>query len=604
MGAGLWIAVVGAALAVTGGGSAMALGGSGVVRIGGRTLAAASHAVVVPVQATPQERHAAEELQSHLQQITGEQLPILSETDAGGRVPIVVGKSALLAGLNVSLDFDSLGEEGIVIRTTGPALVLAGNRRGVLYAVYTFLEDYLGCRWFTPDCTVIATSGVFDIPALDRRYLPPLEYRSTDYPSSRDGDWAVRNKLNGSYVHADEARGGNVSYRGFVHTFSALVPPKQYYAEHPEYYSEVKGKRLGPDERPQLCLTNPDVLRIATGTVRRWMEESPEATVFSVSQNDWQNYCECERCAALAEEEGSQIGPILHFVNAVADAVADEHPGKIIDTLAYQYSRKPPLHVRPRPNVVVRLCSIECCFSHPLESDPFNESFRADTEGWSEVANRLWVWDYVINYAHCLLPFPNLHVIRPNIKFYLQHGVTGIYEEADYFTPGGELAELRTYLMAKTLWDPSYDTDKAIDEFCAAYYGRAAGPIRQYLDLIRRLPREKPDVHMTIYVDPDWGYLTPEVIAEASRLFDQAESAVADDRTRLHRVQVARLPIQYARLALGGAALPDRAALLDQFEQVARAEGVTMVSEWKKLDAWLDEMRALPASPAPSGNGR
>ena len=203
-------------------------------------------------------------------------------------------------------------------------------------------------------------------------------------------------------------------------------------------------------------------------------------------------------------------------MNAIADAVKDEYPDKIIDTLAYQYTRKPPAHVRPRPNVVVRLCSIECCFSHPLESDPFNASFRDDLEGWSKISRRLWVWDYVINYAHSILPFPNLYVLKPNIDFYIKHGVTGIYEEANYYSRGGELAELRTYILAKTLWDPTYDTDHAIDEFLAAYYGPAAKPIREYLDLLQASVHAHPDVHMGIYVKPDWGYLTPELLAEAA----------------------------------------------------------------------------------------
>jgi hypothetical protein len=123
---------------------------------------------------------------------------------------------------------------------------------------------------------------------------------------------------------------------------------------------------------------------------------------------------------------------------------------------------------------VGRLCSIECCFAHPLESDGLNASFREDLEGWAKICNRLWVWDYVINYAHCIMPFPNLWVLRPNIAFYIRNHVTGIYEEANYFSRGGELAELRTYIIAKTLWDPEYDTEKAIAEFLAGYYGPAA----------------------------------------------------------------------------------------------------------------------------------
>jgi hypothetical protein len=467
--------------------------------------------------------------------------------------------------------------------------VLAGNKRGVLYACYTFLEDYLQCRWFAPDCAALPKTGTFDIPGIDRRYIPPLEYRATDYPNSRDPDWAVRNKINGDRAQLDEERGGKISYRGFVHTFNELAPPERYFAAHPEYYSEIDGKRVGPGDT-QLCLTDPDVLRIATGTVREWIKESPEASIFSVSQNDWDNYCQCAKCKALADKEGGESGPILHFVNAIADAIGAEHPDKAIDTLAYRYSRKPPSQVAPRPNVIVRLCSIECCFAHPLENDPFNESFRKDMEDWSKISRRLWIWDYVINYSHSIMPFPNLYVLKPNINFFIRNGVTGIYEEANYYSKGGELAELRSYIMAKTLWDPQYDTDKAIDEFLAAYYEEAAPPLREYVNLIHRQVRQRPDLHVTIYSPPDVGYLTPDVIKRSVELFNQAERVVAHKPKVLHRVQVARMPVIYTQMALAGK--DARTALVNQFEKIARAEGVTMVGEETSLDDWLSKVRS------------
>jgi hypothetical protein len=568
--------------------------GNCVVTIGGKRVAAANHAIVTPDSPTLQESHAARDLQAHLEQITGESLAMVTDAAAGDRTPIIVGKSKLLSKLGIRADLSSLGIEGIAIETAGPALALLGNKRGVLYACYTFLEDYLGCRWLTPDCSVLPRSGEFAIPAIKRTYLPPLEYRATDYPNSRDADWAVRNKMTSSVTELDEPRGGKVTYRGFVHTFNSLVPPETYFADHPEYYSEIGGVRVGaPGDRSQLCLTNPEVLRIATETVRRWIEESPEASIFSVSQNDWENYCQCADCNAVVEEEGSQIGPILRFVNAIADDIAKDYPEKTIDTLAYWYSRKPPKHVRPRPNVVIRLCTIECCFIHPLETDAYNASFVDDIVGWSQVSKRLWIWDYVINYLHTVQPFPNLYVIKPNINFFINHGVTGIYEEANYFSRGGELAELRTYLMAKTLWDPSYDTDRAIDDFLSGYYGQAAAPIRQYLDLVHREVPSTPDLHVRIYADPQ-SYLPPDLVRRCAALFDNAEEAVANDATLLHRVRVARLPIIYTQLTLGLETGDRKRALISRFDETAHAEGVTKLAEWgdlQMLDAWLAAQR-------------
>lgn len=87
----------------------------------------------------------------------------------------------------------------------------------------------------------------------------------------------------------------------------------------------------------------------------------------SVAQNDWYNACECENCRATDEHEGSHRGTLLYFVNQIAAVVARKYPDVKIDTLAYQHTRRPPKYIRSASNVIVRLCSIECCFSHLFE---------------------------------------------------------------------------------------------------------------------------------------------------------------------------------------------------------------------------------------------
>jgi hypothetical protein len=574
-----------------------------VIKIGGAAVDALGWAIVTPDKPTPQETFAANDLAAHLEMMTGQRPPVVVESAVKDQKPIVVGKcTKALAKLGVDVDFDKLGIEGIAIETKGPALVLAGNKRGVLYAVYTFLEDQCGCRWFTADCPSVPQEGTIEVGALKIRYQPPLEYRATDYPCSRDADWAVRNKINGTQTALDEARGAKVSYSHFVHTFNDILNPANEFDKHPEYFSEVKGKRVSGNT--QLCLTNPEVLAIAIKTVRRWIQEAPQATIFSVSQNDWHNFCECKNCKALADREGSRAGPLIAFVNAIADDVAKDYPDRIIDTLAYQWSRKPPKTVRPRPNVCVRLCSIECCFSHPLDACDADKTFVDDIKGWNKLCDRLYIWDYVINYAHSIMPFPNLRVIKPNIRFFVANGVKGIYEEACYFTKGSELAELRTYVMAKTLWNPDCDAEKAVDEFLKGYYGPAAAHLRKYIDLVHNQVADHKDWHVRIYDGPGQPQLRAEVMAEASRLFDEAQALVSADPALLARVETARLPVLYVQIMQAKPGAADAAANLASFERIARQAGVTVVREdWNagKLETWLkaqrDRLKIEPPKP-------
>lgn len=574
-----------------------------VIRIGGKALDPRTAAIILPDDPTPQERYAAADLRHHLELITGKLFPVASEKDA--KVGLFVGKTK--RARKAGVQFEALGLEGLHLKSVGPSLILAGNQRGVLYAVYTFLEDNLGCRWFTADCATWPRTGTIEVAELDRRYIPPLEFRAGDYPCARSGDFAVRLRLNGNNHQMSVEQGGRKGVHGLAHTFAALCPPEQYFATHPEYFSLVDGKRQSG--YAQLCLTNPEVLKICIAGVRRWIEQNPEMKVFSVSQNDVDNHCECPACTRVAEEEGSQSGPVVRFCNAIADDLKDDYPDVVIETLAYQYTRKPPKITKPRPNVIICLCSIECCFIHNLGDDPFNQSFADDIRGWSRICDRLWIWDYIINYGHSICPFPNLKVLKPNIRFFIDNGVKGIYEESCYYTPASELQELRNYIIAKTLWDPSYDTQKAIDEFCAAYYGPAATPVLAYLKLIHASVQQVPGLHVQIGTHPKQ-YLSAEVLSQSSALFDQAEAAVAGDSVLLPRVQVARLPILYAQIVFGtsgtfveeGGRLVQQEAqdvegLVGRFAAIAHAAHATHVREGggeSQLEDWL---AAVPRHP-------
>jgi hypothetical protein len=556
--------------------------------------------------ATLAERHAAEELARFLREISSAVFAI-EETEDPAKLAAATIRVGIRAAVDIisPVEIDRLGSEGYILRSKGRTLAIAGGQpRGTLYGAYAFLED-LGCRWFTPEVSRVPRRDLVRLRSLDRTVVPPLEYRATDYPNSRDADWAARNKINGTQTRLDERRGGKIAYGPFVHTFNSILDPKEHFTKHPEYFSEVNGRRL--DGRTQLCLTNPEVQRQAIATVRRWMREQPRAVIFSVSQNDWYNFCTCPACAKVAAEEGSQNGPYLRFVNAIADAVREEFPDKVIDTLAYQFTRQPPKLTRPRPNVCVRLCSIECCFSHPLDSlgdlDPRNAAFARDLRRWSEICDRLYIWDYVISYRHSLVPFPNLYSLRPNIAFLADHGVKGIYEEADYFSPGGEFAELRTWILARTLWDPGYDTDRAIDEFLDGYYEAAAGPLRRYIDLLQGKAR-MDGIHLSIGAGPDAPLFSEDLLARANALFGEAERRVAKKPEVLQRVQTARLPVLYVQISR----LADRVkrrpasaeqeaqqlqALFARFDRIARRAGVTHVGEHRGYEPWAAQIKSL-----------
>jgi hypothetical protein len=550
--------------------------------------------IVIAASASPSEKHAASELQRFLREICGAELPVGDDRTEMTAHEILVGDSAHLRQSGEKIDWGRLGNEGFVMRTSGGHLILAGGRqRGSMYAVYAFLEEILGCRWFTPKVSRIPRLERVQVAPLDVTRVPALEYREPYWAEGFDADWAARNRMNSSTAPLDEERGGKIVYRGFVHTFYSLLPPEQYFEQHPEYYSEINGVRTA--HLAQLCLTNPDVVRSVAQRVKEWLRESPGANIVSVSQNDHANWCECANCKALDEREGSHASTMINFVNQVAEIVEKEFPDVAIDTLAYQYTRKPPKTIRPRHNVIVRLCSIECCFSHPLATCEMNRSFKSDLEGWAKIAKRLYVWDYTTNFAHYIMPHPNLRVLRRNIRLYVKNNVRGIFEQGNS-AGGGEFGALRAYMLAKFLWDPDYDERKAVNEFLDAYYGKAAAPVARYIALMHDKAR-RDNVHCYISSPPSGPLFSAEMLTRANRLFDEAERLAETEEIR-ERVRLARLPIQYVQLestkpryrVVGGSYAPEtkrEAGLLaKEFFDVIERNNITHISEARTVGAY------------------
>jgi len=336
------------------------------------------------------------------------------------------------------------------------------------------------------------------------------------------------------------------------------------------------------------------VLKLAIACVRQWLKEHPEATIISVSQNDTGNWCQCETCKALDDAEGSPAASLLRFVNAIAEDIEHDYPHIRIDTLAYQYTRKPPKTLRPRQNVIVRLCSIECCFAHPLAtcSSDANRRFRDDIIAWEPVAPKLYVWDYTPNFAHYQQPFPNFDALQPNVRFYVEHRVKGLFEQGNSSSGGGgELGPLRAYLLAKLLWDPTTDLQAHTREFLSAYYGQAAPNLRSYLDLLESQVRDGK-THAHIYDSPRAPYLNDAFLQAADSLLAEAEQKAENETVRF-RVQVARLPIWYVQLARQGRKTDETsAALLSRILAIARQAGISNISEAQTLEDWAKRMGA------------
>lgn len=514
------------------------------------------YSIVLPDEAIPAEETAAGQLQEYLQRVTTARLPLVKESQVTASAPqILVGNSKRARALLEPREWQRIGKDGIVIKTVGRNLVLSGERpRGALYAVFQFLEDEVGCRWWTPTESSIPQRSTLAIKPQDIVYTPPFFYREHYNTSVKDGVFATQLRQNGHVQPQGEDWGGHYSFLGFVHTYSQFLPPQTYFAQHPEWYVDpangnlpaTKASKMPAAHTTQLCTTNPEVVEAMTRVALEKITARPEAGFISISQNDNTNYCRCPRCRKMTEDEGSVAGPILYLANEVATRIARQHPNFYVETLAYHQTQIPPKNLRPAANVIVRFAPDQIDGGHPLESS-FNAEERRNLEGWARISSQLFVWNYVTNFVATTMPHPNLDSLGADLRFFAAHKVKGVFQQGDRYTNGvGDFVQLRDWLMGKLMWNPQLDQEKLMDEFLQGYYGAAAQPLKEYLQLVHRafLAENRRLPKYTL----DFSYLSLDVMNRATELFDRAGQAVAGDETLSQRVRRTRLVLDYAWL--------------------------------------------------------
>jgi hypothetical protein len=529
----------------------------------------AARPIRLPATSTEIEKNAAKELQHWIEQITGGQ-PEITTADVHPSIRLQTDQA--------------LGEEGIRIAMDGEDLLLAGGTgRGVINAVYAFLEEDLGCRFYTPKSIKLPNTKSLSVHPAPRTYIPQLRLRDPFYRVAFNADWSLRNRTNAPHAAVGEEFGGRIDYDGlFVHTHAKLLPPSKYFHDHPDYFAlDPKGKRY----TQQLCPTHPDVANIITRAVLDTLAKNPHTEIVSVSKNDsaGDQLCYCDRCRKIRAAEGSEIGCQLVLVNAVAEAVEKEYPGVVVDTLAYLDTVKPPKHARPRANVVIRLCNDRVgAMTHPFTPADKCEIAKIVSD-WSTICHRLYIWDYNANYSHYLAPMPNVDVMADNIRFWVKNHAEGVMLEGGNSGPS-EADEMKSWVTAKLLWDPSRDEKALALDFIWGHYGPAAPALAEYEALLNSLRQthaaEMEAPKSGIYYPMDVPFYTKDFTTKATAIFQRAKHLAAGDKQILERVERAELPILYVKCWRGpkfdGPAYANDVA---EFERIGKQVGIKVLSE-------------------------
>ncbi len=537
--------------------------------------------IVITANADKDELLAANELSEYVFKITGARIPVSAQKNDKNSV-IYIGRACP--------NYAALTKNEYAITSTKNELQITGaTPYQTLETVYVLLEEFLGCEFLSPSVEKIPPTKNISIAA-SYAYTPAVLTRT------------VHSKL--FYDNPSFAAKRRVTTEGFpkfvpearVHTFNKFLPEKNFFESHPTFYALVKNKR----QPTQLCLSNDTVYQIIKDSVAAFFSRSPAATVLSVSQDDNTQYCTCDTCAAIDAYEGSPSGTMITLVNRIAK----DFPNKIIATLAYQYTRKAPLHIKPEKNVLVTLCSIECDRSGPIADKC--KDFESDLKAWGAIGATIQIWDYTTQFTNFLAPFPNLETLQPNINLFVDNNANWIFEQHSH-NPS-EFFELRSWLLSKFLWNPTLNYTNLLQEFAVNYYGVASPYIVKYLNDLHAAIKETPKFYLFLYGDPAQGFeswLSEQKLKQYNALFDSATNLTAGNSILQTRVHEARIGLDFAtlefyRLNKSGFPLSDAQNInkrIDRFTNATNTQGIKIINEMGlPLTDYLQGYQKLVAS--------
>jgi hypothetical protein len=537
-------------------------------------------------------------LAAQIKRISGATLPVVKEgalgdakvADGSVRAPgrkwaeafALVGPSRLAKSLGSTPD--GLGPGGILIRTTGNALVLLGpdaatpsDPNGTRYAVTTFLEDALGFRFLWPgELGLVAPARkTITVDGLDRSFTPLIAQRQIRNARYNDRTQAGLDFLGipkATYgreeatIHGDGAAlpgwfewqrlGGNIGLVG-GHAFGYVWD--KYHQEHPEWFAmQPNGSRdlskLGP-ARARLCKSNLGLIDALAQDKIAELEQRHSTSV-SLAPNDGgpATFCMCPECKKLDPPNGRPItlwdnssgarhdfqyvsltDRMVWFWNQLATRITAKHPEATLTVYAYSAYEAPPMREKLHPSLAVGFTGIT------YTRDEMRQQALADWDAWSKATKKLYWRPNLLLFARREgTPSLYAHKLGEDLHKFAHHSLLGT--DFDSCMHHWSTEGLNYYVLARLLWNPDASVDEILDDYCRAGFGQAAPEIRKYLarleQLTNRIAAEK--------LGPTEPY-TPETVAELGHILDAAAKA-EDDETIRRRIASLRRGLDFTAL--------------------------------------------------------
>lgn len=512
---------------------------------------------------------------------------------------IYVGRAANSA----LIDLSDVKDDGYKLEIKPEGIYIVGKTDDATRnGIYDFLETHLECMYVSPENTYVPLCPTVKLALEEKTVNPTITWRKVYQYESVQNGWYERLKMNGTIVKEGENSIELYNEWGtWCHSSFEFVPPEKYFDEHPEYYAKFLGKRryqfnvLGRTFPTHLCYTNEEVYQIAEAELVKRIEANPEVKFWDFSIMDtYFATCRCKECKKFNKEAGSEMGTLLAFLNRLADAIRDDYPDVYLSTLAYQRVKNPPKNMKCAPNLCINVCAFPGTQSYPYSTEGGIKASREFAERvveWGKICDNILVWDYVVNFTHLKLPFPNFEFQKENLEFYLENNIRFVFHQGSR-EPMDENAEMRTYLLSRQLWDKDVDLKALAKKYVAVVYGDAAGLVEEYMDLQNGAMIES-GVDLSLYDNPKKhknGYLAPKLTDKYLELTEKMlEVAENSDTVNVKAVEMLRVNALYAKMTDASWDYRAKKAAFEEFKALSEKYNFTKSGEIVEMSRFVEK---------------
>lgn len=540
--------------------------------------------IVLPDEPKPYERTAGEELGTYLKKVTGADFETVAEAAlAADATGIFVGNTRLAREQGPS----PAGDEAWVMRTLdAKRLVLTGGEpNGTLFAVWHFLEDVVGVRWWTPweedtprrESLAVSNLDRAGQPAFVFRWLhnctgfdhttPPLNYIRNRWHYNAPAWWRGGQpnewEKYGRISMSDRVLSGHGMsvLMGFPYFYSRLSETAKQefktdvFDKHPNWFAMADGQRQ-IDSNP--CLSNPEVFDRMYAKLEERVKANEAAYGNSKLKPLWYDVsvldgpatttCQCPECAVLNAKYGSYSGTVIWFVNKLAAKITETYPDvKLTSYMNYGGTSTAPRNITAHKSVILNLCLIGWDVTKPFGSPQHN--MREASQAWFDAIGDgqcIFYWYHLFNQ----MPYTHPEYIARSLRYFRSKRCIGGKME-DHLAVSESFDDPIHWVTAKLMEDPDQDADALLREFCTGYYGPDAGAhVKAVWDALLAALDASPGAKAGLCGPVDVPHLDLPFLSQVSATFDLAEAACADNAERLLRVRYARMPYDYAILTL------------------------------------------------------